>query len=126
MNPARNNISHSPFWVWKTVGLLFTVCVGLCAPNANTAKAASDSNSLPLIPRPVESRVIPGEPFRIKSSTVIECNAESKETAARLVEALQRETGMTLKTNSTSAAEGNIVLRLEDEKLFPRLAAWQR
>src|SRR5215510_4458206 len=139
MNPARNHVTNVPCKDscsdssisirgsrrprWQT-NLQFAVCVALCALKADVAKAAGDSDALPLIPRPLESRVTPGKPFRISPSTMIVCDAQSKETAARLVEALRRLTGMTLKTNGTSAAEGNIVLRLEDEKLFSRLTAW--
>jgi len=136
MNSSRNNASHRPFREShkdSTVSLaidkrqkrLIALCLAFWTLNSNVANANTDSNSLPIVPLPVESHLSPGEPFRITPSTVIAYNPESKDTAARMVEALQRVTGTTLKADSTSASKGDIVLRL-DTKLFSELPRWQR
>ena len=101
------------------------LCLGLVASHPGVTNADTEPGSLPIIPCPVETRLIGEKPFRLNPSTVIVGDAKCAESAASAVEAVRRVTGVTLKTDSAGRARGNIALRL-DGGLFPELPGWQR
>jgi len=92
---------------------------------ATAASAAGGSDSLPVVPLPVEAQWVEAKPFQLTPSTVIVCGAGTQESGARAVETLRRVTDATLKTASRSRARGNIALRI-DPTLFPQRPDWQR
>src|SRR5262249_23247218 len=103
---------------------LVTCGLSLCALSS-AAQSNATTGLLPVVPLPVEFHFATGEPFCITPSTVIVCEAGSKDAAARTVEAVRRFTDRTLKTATDARARDNIVLRV-DTQLFSELPDWQR
>jgi hexosaminidase len=111
---------------WRTtLSPLLAVGIGMFASDLTGATAKSGTSSLPVIPLPAESRISDGKPFRLTPATVVVGDDQSRESATRAVEALQRVTGVKLKTDADSRASSRMVLRL-DLKLFAELPDWQR
>src|SRR5262245_35300482 len=109
----------------ETHVLLVALCVVLVPSYLNAEGTKPETNSLPVVPVPVELRPTDEKPFRISPSTVIVCDTESKETAALAAEVFHRITGTNLMIDSNATSRDNIRLRL-DSKLFSELPKWQR
>ena len=84
MNSSRNN---------RIAFQSILLCLGMVSAHLQAATAGTTGDRLPIVPRPVESRLVDGEPFHLDSSTLIVCDANSDGSAARAVEAVRRVTG---------------------------------
>lgn len=101
------------------------MCLGIFGSSVNGNTPNSEPKSLPVIPTPVKLRSLDGKPFRLTPGTVVVCDAASRDSAARTVEAVRRIKDVTLKIDSASRPSGDIVLRI-DSNLFSELPGWQR
>lgn len=101
------------------------VCSLLLLTSMSTTGAPAPPGILPIVPRPVETRIIAGAPFAVTPSTGIVGAWELHQPAAPAFDALRRATAQPLSTHVAARNRNAIVLRL-DPGLFPDLPDWQR